>query len=99
MSPFGFTPDDGSEENPHEMTPEQLAAMLAQMQEQVTEQFQKLGINPAGFINPFSAGTESLPKSIVRDTAKKIVSSSSESQATTDNTTQVKLYNSTSCRI
>jgi hypothetical protein len=58
MSPFGFTPDDGSEENPNEMTPEQLAAMLAQMQEQVTEQFQKLGINPAGFINPFSAGTE-----------------------------------------
>ena len=34
MSPFGFTPDDGSEENPNEMTPEQLAAMLAQMQEQ-----------------------------------------------------------------
>ena len=75
MSPFGFTPDDGSGENPNEMTPEQLAAMLAQMQEQVSEQFQKLGINPAGFINPFSAGTESLPKSIVRDTAKKIVSS------------------------
>ena len=49
MSPFGFTPDDGSGENPNEMTPEQLAAMLAQMQEQVTEQFQKLGINPAGF--------------------------------------------------
>ena len=43
MSAFGFTPDDGSEENPNEMTPEQLAAMLAQMQEQVTEQFQKLG--------------------------------------------------------
>ena len=39
MSAFGFTPDDGSEENPNEMTPEQLAAMLAQMQEQVTEQF------------------------------------------------------------
>jgi uncharacterized protein (DUF2342 family) len=76
MSPFGFTPDDGSEENPNEMTPEQLAAMLAQMQEQVTEQFQKLGINPAGFINPFSAGTESLPKSIVRDTAKKIIATS-----------------------
>ena len=75
MSAFGFTPDDGSEQNPNEMTPEQLAAMLAQMQEQVTEQFQKLGINPAGFINPFAAGTESLPKSIVRDTAKKIVSS------------------------
>jgi len=76
MSPFGFTPDDGSEENPNEMTPEQLAAMLAPMQEQVTEQFQKLGINPAGFINPFSAGTESLPKSIVRDTAKKIIATS-----------------------
>jgi hypothetical protein len=58
------------------MTPEQLAAMLAQMQEQVTEQFQKLGINPAGFINPFSSGTESLPKSIVRDTAKKIIATS-----------------------
>jgi putative hydrolase len=74
MSPFGFTPDDGSGENPNEMTPEQLAEMLAQMKEQVTEQFQKMDINPAGFINPFSAGAESLPKSIVRDTANKIVS-------------------------
>jgi len=75
MSPFGFTPDDGSDENPDEMTPEQIAAMLAQMQEQVTEEFQKLGINAAGFNSPFSAGAESLPKSIVRDTAKKIVAS------------------------
>ena len=28
MSPFGFTPDDGSEENPHEMTPEQLLSLI-----------------------------------------------------------------------
>jgi putative hydrolase len=78
VSPFGFTPDDeNNEQNPK---PEDFAAMMRQMQEQIQKQFQELGINPAGFINPFAAFTqgaggkvEALPQSVVRDTAKKFV--------------------------
>jgi len=51
MSPFGFTPDNNDEENPK---PDDFAAMMRQMQEQIQKQFQELGINPAGFINPFA---------------------------------------------
>ena len=63
MTPFGFTPDnsDGSNE------PVDFAAMMQQMQEQIQEQFSKLGINGPGF----TGSTEALPKNIVRDTAKK----------------------------
>jgi len=63
MTPFGFTPDnsDGSNE------PIDFAAMMQQMQEQIQEQFSKLGINGPGF----TGSTEPLPKNIVRDTAKK----------------------------
>ena len=74
MSPFGFTPDHGDEENPK---PEDFSAMLRQMQEQIQKQFEQLGINPAGFVNPFAAfaqgGQEALPPTVVRDTAKKFV--------------------------
>ena len=74
MSPFGFTPDDGDEENGK---PEDFSAMMRQMQEQIQKQFEQLGINPAGFVNPFSAfaqGTQdALPQTVVRDTAKKFV--------------------------
>ena len=78
MTPFGFTPDENnSEENPK---PDDFAAMMRQMQEQIQKQFQELGINPAGFINPFAAftqgasgKTEALPPAIVRDTAKKFI--------------------------
>lgn len=74
MSPFGFTPDDNEENS----QPEDFAAMMRQMQEQIQKQFQELGINPAAFINPFAhlaqgAPTESLPLATVRDTAKKFV--------------------------
>ena len=63
MTPFGFTPDnsDGSNE------PVDFAAMMQQMQEQIQEEFSKLGINGPGF----TGSTEALPKNIVRDTAKK----------------------------
>jgi putative hydrolase len=63
MTPFGFTPgnSDGSEE------PVDFAAMMQQMQQQIQEQFSKLGINAAGF----SGTTEALPKNLVRETAKK----------------------------
>ena len=84
MSPFGFTPDDGSEENgkPDDSNESELNAMMRQMQEQIQKQFEELGINvdamnPAGFINPFAAFTqgsqEALPPAVVRDTAKKFV--------------------------
>ena len=74
MSPFGFTPDDGDEEG---KKPEDFSAMMRQMQEQIQKQFEQMGINPAGFINPFAAfasgSTDALPKNVVRDTAKKFV--------------------------
>ena len=77
MSPFGFTPENSDEENPK---PDDFAAMMRQMQEQIQKQFQELGINPAGFINPFAnfapggkGQQEALPQNVVRDTAKKFV--------------------------
>lgn len=74
MSPFGFTPDDGEASDGN---PENLNEMMRQMQEQIAQQFEQLGINPAGFVNPFAAfaqGTqEVLPPAVVRDTAKKFV--------------------------
>ena len=74
MSPFGFTPDDGDEENGK---PEDLNAMMRQMQEQIQKQFEQLGINPAGFVNPFASfaqgSQDALPQAVVRDTAKKFV--------------------------
>ena len=78
MSPFGFTPDD---ENENGDKPEDLSAMMRQMQEQIQKQFEAMGINPTGFVNPlaglagaFAGGSsEVLPLSVVRDTAKKFV--------------------------
>lgn len=74
MSPFGFTPDDANNDGDK---PEDFSAMMRQMQEQIQKQFEQMGINPAGFVNPFAAFTggtnETLPKNVVRDTAKKIV--------------------------
>ena len=63
MTPFGFTPGNSDDSN----EPVDFAAMMAQMQQQIQEQFSKLGINGSGFIG----STEALPKNIVRDTAKK----------------------------
>ena len=45
MPPFGFTP--GNSEDPNE--PVDFAAMMEQMQQQIQEQFSKLGINGPGF--------------------------------------------------
>ena len=63
MTPFGFTPGNSDDSN----EPVDFAAMMEQMQHQIQEQFSKLGINAPGF----TGSTEALPKSIVRDTAKK----------------------------
>lgn len=79
MSPFGFTPDDANDDGqkPDREGQEDFSAMMRQMQEQIQKQFEQMGINPAGFVNPFAAFTggtnETLPKNVVRDTAKKIV--------------------------
>jgi putative hydrolase len=63
MTPFGFTPGNSDDSN----EPIDFAAMMQQMQQQIQEQFSKLGINTAGF----GGSTEALPKNLVRDTAKK----------------------------
>ena len=73
MTPFGFSPDGSSSDDENSGKPEDFSAMLEEIQKQMAEQFQKLGINPVGFVNPFAATQESLPKNIVRDTAKRIV--------------------------
>ena len=63
MAPFGFTPGNSDDSN----EPVDFAAMMQQMQQQIQEQFSKLGINATGF----GGSTEALPKNLVRDTAKK----------------------------
>jgi putative hydrolase len=71
MSSFGFGPSDDSDEPKNSA---ELAAALEAMQAQMKAQFEQLGLNPAGFINPLLSNTakpEPLPKIVVRDTAKK----------------------------
>jgi putative hydrolase len=69
MANFGFTPgnSDDSEE------PVDFVAMMAQMQQQIQEQFSMLGINGPGF----TGSDEPLPKNIVREVAKKFTTSQS----------------------
>lgn len=68
MPVFGFGPEE---------SPEEIAAAIEAMKAEMKEQFEQLGINPAGFINPLlaslnnSGSAEVLPKTIVRDIAKK----------------------------
>ena len=71
MTPFGFTP--GNSEDPND--PVDFAAMMEQMQQQIQEQFSKLGINGPGF----TGSTEALPKNIVRDTARKFTTAQGSS--------------------
>jgi putative hydrolase len=56
MTPFGFNPGDSEDSN----EPVDFAAMMEQMQQQIQEQFSKLGINGPGF----TGSTEALPKNI-----------------------------------
>ena len=70
MSPFGITPDNSDDpEKNKDGESVDFAAMMAQMQQQIQQQFSALGMSAPGF----SATTEALPKNIVRDTAKKFV--------------------------
>jgi len=79
---FGFTPDD-----PNDPDNSDFEAMMRQMQEQMKAQFEQLGINPAGFVNPFTSifsqfgktntgadgKEEVLSITTARDTASKFV--------------------------
>jgi putative hydrolase len=90
MAGFGFIPNDPNDSNDSgdsENNRPDFEAMLRQMQEQMRAQFEQLGINPVGFVNPFTtlfsdasqAGKgkdgkdEVLSISAARDTAKKFV--------------------------
>ena len=85
MAGFGFIPNDPNEPNDPENNRPDFEAMLRQMQEQMKAQFEQLGINPVGFVNPFTSlfsdatnakpggNEEVLSISAARDTAKKFV--------------------------
>ncbi len=76
MSPFGFTPDSSDDpEKNNDGESVDFAAMMAQLQAQIQQQFSALGMNSPGF----SQSTEALPKDIVRDTAKKFVTAKGSS--------------------
>jgi len=70
MPPFGFTPDssDDAEKNNGDDSVD-FAAMMQKMQQQIQEQFSKLGMSGPGF----APTNEALPKNVVRDNAKKFV--------------------------
>jgi putative hydrolase len=60
MAGFGFIPNDPNDPNnpndandPNDGRPD-FEAMMRQMQEQMRAQFEQLGINPVGFVNPFT---------------------------------------------
>jgi putative hydrolase len=93
MAGFGFIPNDpndpnesGDSNDPENNRPD-FEAMLRQMQEQMRAQFEQLGINPVGFVNPFTTlfsdtaqggkskdgKEEVLSISAARETAKKFV--------------------------
>jgi len=86
MAGFGFIPNDPDDsENSGENGRPDFEAMMRQMQEQMKAQFEQLGINPAGFVNPFttlfsqpgqgaSSQEGALSIATARDTAKKFVS-------------------------
>ena len=76
MSPVGFTPDSSDDpEKNNDGESVDFAAMMAQMQAQIQQQFSALGMNSPGF----SQSTEALPKDIVRETAKKFVTAKGSS--------------------
>jgi putative hydrolase len=54
MAGFGFIPNDPNDSSDSENNRPDFEAMLRQMQEQMRAQFEQLGINPVGFVNPFT---------------------------------------------
>ena len=94
MAGFGFTPDDG--DDAERKNRENLEAMMRQMQEQIQQQFNAMGINPgaggfplAGLSALFGGSQEALPLAPVRDTAKKFISSQGSQPIGTNDLTAV----------
>jgi putative hydrolase len=93
MVPFGFTPDDGDDADRNNR--ENLEAMMRQMQEQIKEQFEQLGINAAagfpfaGLASALSGSQEALPLAAVRDTGKKFVAAQGSQPLGTNDVTAV----------
>ena len=99
MAGFGFTPDDNDDADRNNR--ENLEAMMRQMQEQIKEQFEQMGINPgaagfpmAGFPMSglgalFGGSQEALPIAPVRDTAKKFIASQGSQPLGTNDVTAV----------
>jgi putative hydrolase len=99
MAGFGFTPDDGDDAERHNR--ENLEAMMRQMQEQIKQQFEQLGINPgasgfpmagfpmAGLGALFGGSQETLPLAPVRDTAKKFITAQGSQPLGTNDVTAV----------
>ena len=93
MVPFGFTPDDGDDADRNNR--ENLEAMMRQMQEQIKEQFEQLGINGAagfplaGLQAAFGGSQEALPLAAVRDTGKKFVSAQGSQPLGTNDVTAI----------
>lgn len=106
MTPFGFGPDEPTDENSSNKPGDQsrdksgdnshdksndgsgshqnpnsggfdFAAMMEQVQRQLNEQFQRMGVNPVGFVNPFAHMTsgDALPIAAIRDNARRVVGS------------------------
>jgi putative hydrolase len=94
MAGFGFTPDDNDDADRNNR--ENLEAMMRQMQEQIKEQFEQMGINPgaagfpmAGLGALFGGSQEALPIRPVRDTAKKFIASQGSQPLGTNDVTAV----------
>ena len=94
MAPFGFTPDEGGDEE--RTNRENLEAMMRQMQEQIAQQFKEMGINPgagfplAGLGAIFGGGPqEALPLAPVRDSGKKFVSATGSQPLGTNDLTAI----------
>ena len=87
MTPFGFTPGNSDDpENNNGDGSVDFAAMMAQMQQQIQQQFSAMGMSAPGF----SQSTEALPKNIVRDTAKKFVTAKGSAPIGANDVAQVE---------
>jgi len=86
MTPFGFSPDssDDAEKNNGDGSVD-FAAMMQKMQQEIQEQFSKLGMTGPGF----APSSEVLPKNIVRDTAKKFVTAKGSAPIGADDVSKV----------
>ena len=71
MSPFGFGPENPSDDDKEKENSSDFAAMMEQVQRQLREQFQQMGFAPTGFVNPLSS--DPLPQNAVREHARKVV--------------------------